>query len=241
MKRTEVDQQIDEAIAFIEKSGITLPHHARWDLETWYQHRDLAEEMRKRAIGWNVIDFGSADFYKTGVVLYTFSNGIFDPATYKPLDQAYAHRLFILREGQEIVTEHHLTKIEDIVVFAGAGLNVELHNAGPNEELDTANEVRIMRNGIWQSYKPGVIITLIPGERIRFEPKHYHRPSGHGGTVLIEEVSDVTDDLKESCHLPGEKALLFIEVEEDEKPRHLLCTELPGTEKFDQLVQMYLR
>ena len=30
------------------------------------------------------------------------------------------------------------------------------------------------------------------------------------------------------------------QIEEDEQPRYLLCTELPGTPKFDQLVQMYL-
>ena len=37
MKRSEVNQQIDEAVAFIRGAGITLPHHANWSLEAWYQ------------------------------------------------------------------------------------------------------------------------------------------------------------------------------------------------------------
>ena len=240
MKRSGINKQIGEAINIIEKSGIVLPYHAHWSLGSWYQNRNLAEELRKRAIGWNITDFGSGNFSKTGVILYTPSNGIFDPVTNKPIDQTYAHRYFILRDGQEIMTEHHQTKIEDIIVFAGAQLKVEVHNVGPNEELDREKEVKIMRNGIWESYTPGTVITLVPGERIRFEPRHYHRPCGHGGTVLIEEVSMVTDDLKESRHLPEEKPMAFAQIEEDEQPIYLLCTELPGTPKFDQLVQMYL-
>ena len=240
MKRSEVNQHIDEAIAFITGAGITLPPHATWTLETWYENQDAAEEMRKRVVGWNITDFGFGDFYKRGIVMYTPSNGIMDPETYKPVDQEYAHRYFILREGQQIETEHHLTKIEDIVVFAGGQFEVQLHNAGPNDELDTETDVRIMRNGIWETYSPGTIITLVPGERIRFEPRHYHRPMGKGGKVLLEEVSDVTDDLKENCHLPGTKPMVFSEIEEDEKPKYLLATELPGTPKFETLVKMYL-
>jgi D-lyxose ketol-isomerase len=241
MKRSEINRRIEEAIDFIGKAGIVLPYHAHWNFKSWYQNGDLAEELRKRAIGWNITDFGSDNFLKTGVILYTPSNGIFDPVTNTPLDQTYAHRYFILRDGQEIMTEHHATKIEDIIVFAGAELKVELHNVGPNEELDTAKEVRIMRNRIWESCTPGTVITLVSGERIRFEPRHYHRPWGYGGAVLVEEVSMVTDDLKESRHLPEAKPMVFAQIEEDAQPIYLLCTELPGTTKFDQLVERYLK
>ena len=140
MKRSEVNKQIKFAIGIIEKSGIVLPNHAYWSLESWHQNRNLVDELRERAIGWNITDFGSGDFCKTGVILYTPSNGIFNSVTNEPLDQTYAHRYFILRDGQEIMTEHHATKIEDIIVFAGAQLRVELHNVGPNEELDMEKE-----------------------------------------------------------------------------------------------------
>lgn len=240
MKRSEINSCIKEATVIIEGAGIGLPGHASWGPEDWQQNREAAVEMLRRGIGWNISDFGGGDYLKMGIVFYTVSNGVFDPATGMPVDQIYAHRYFILKEGQQIMTEHHHTKIEDIIVFAGAQLRVELHNVGPNEELDKTNDINIMRSGIWNSYKPGTVITLSRGERIRFEPIHYHRPWGHGGTVLIEEVCMVTDDLKESRHLPAEKPMVFATIEEDEKPAYLLCSELPGSSKFEEMVRQYI-
>jgi len=59
--------------------------------------------------------------------------------------------------------------------------------------------------------------------------------------VLVEEVSMVNDDAEDNCFLPEDKVGRFPDIEEDKKPRYLLCTELPGTKKFDELVETYLK
>ena len=58
--------------------------------------------------------------------------------------------------------------------------------------------------------------------------------------MLVEEVSMVNDDANDNCFLPEDNVGRFPVIEEDAKPRHLLCTELPGTAKFDELATKYL-
>ena len=240
MKRSEINQLITEGVVLFRKMGISLPPQAHWNLETWYEHRNLAEEMRRRSIGWDLTDFGSGDFSKIGMFNYTVSNGFIDLTTSKPADQPYSNKVKIVKEGQAYPRHHHRSKIEDNVVLAGTQFDIELHNVGPNDEVDMQNEVRIMRNNIWESYPPGATITLVPGERVRFEPRHYHRLFVQQGMVAVEEVSSVSDDT-DTCWLPEDRVTRYPEIEEDQKPKYLLCSDLPGTQKFDQLVKMYLK
>lgn len=227
-------------MALLAKRRISLQPQAYWNLETWYEHRDSVEEIRKRGIGWDLTDWGSEDFHKIGLLLYAISNGIIDTKTGMPLNQPYAQKILIARENQVTPTHHHWSKMEDIIVLAGGELDIKLHNVASNDKLDTENEVRIMRNNIWEVYQPGTVITLAPGERVRVEQKHYHKFWGHRSTVFVEEISTVNDDKADNCFLPEDKVTRFPNIEEDQPPKYLLCTELPGTEKFAQLVKMYL-
>ena len=85
------------------------------------------------------------------------------------------------------------------------------------------------------------MITLHPGERVRLDPGHYHEFWGQAGQgkVLVEEVSSVNDDRTDNIF--ADEFGRFPEIIEDEAPKYLLCTELPGTEKFDEFVQKYLK
>lgn len=241
MRRSKIDELIYESATFLTRMGISLPPQAYWNLKTWHEHRDSAEEMRIRGIGWDLTDFGSGNFHEIGLLLYTFSNGIIDPKTEVPLDQPYAQKLLVAREGQITPTHHHWRKMEDIIVLAGGNLDIKLNNVSPNnDELDTDTEVRIMKNNAWEVYAPDTVLSLAPGERVRLEQHHYHKFWSRQGTVAIEEVSTVNDDEADNCFLPEDKVARFPEVEEDQEPKYLLSIELPGAEKFEQLAKMYL-
>ena len=229
-------------MTFLQSMQYTLPPQASWTLNDWYANRDGVDELKTRGIGWDLTDFGSGDYHHKGLLLYTLSNGILG-SDGKPVDQPYANKLLIVGPGQVTPTHHHWKKMEDIICLGGGGLQIELHNVGRKDSVDTTGAVRILHNGMWETYDPGTVVTLPPGARIRLEPHHYHKFWGqpHQGTVLVEEVSTVNDDKKDNCFLPQDHVGRFPNIEEDSMPRHLLCHELPGTPKFDELVARYLQ
>jgi len=73
-----------------------------------------------------------------------------------------------------------------------------------------------------------VKVILEPGESITLEPEVYHTLYGEegGGKVLVGEVSSVNDDATDNFFL--EPVGRFPEIEEDEPPLYLLCTEYPS-------------
>ena len=82
-------------------------------------------------LGWDVTDFGSGDFRKCGLLIFTFRNGNFhDKETYpKP----YAEKLLLVDDGQELPYHFHWSKMEDIINRGGGNLIVQLYNADENE------------------------------------------------------------------------------------------------------------
>ncbi len=240
MKRSEINRLIDEGIAFLRSQGVHLPPHASWNLEDWHKNRKNAVELEKRGIGWDLTDFGSGKFEATGLLCYTLSNGIIGPDG-QPIDQPYSNKLLIVGENQVTPLHHHRIKTEDIINQGGGNLQIKLFNAGKDEKLDKKSPVSTLFNGIWSSFQPGKAISLLPGERVRLDPHHFHEFWGEPGQgkVLAEEVSSVNDDMIDNYFL--EEIGRFPEVSEDEIPRYLLCTELPGTDKFEQFVHEYIK
>lgn len=239
MKRSEINRLIDQAIELIGEMGTALPPQAHWGLEAWLRNRDRAGDLAKRGVGWDITDFGRGRFKKYGLILYTLSNGIIDPRTGE-WDQPYANKLLLIGAGQVTVMHHHYAKTEDIIVLAGGDLKLQLYNAGPADGLDRSGEVRVLINNLWEARPAGAVVSLLPGERIRLEPGHFHKFWADGGPVLAEEVSMVNDDVSDNCFLPEDNVGRFPEIEEDEPPRHLLCTELPGTGRFERLAEARL-
>ena len=240
MKRSKINHLLDEGVAFLESRSISLPTQAFWNLEDWSKNRENAAELKKRGIGWDLTDFGSGKFESIGLLCYTLSNGIIGPEGL-PVDQAYSNKLLIVGENQVTPMHHHRSKTEDIINTGGGNLQIKLFNVSSAEKPDTKNPVKVLRNGIWTIYAPGTMITLHPGERVRLDPGHYHEFWGQAGQgkVLVEEVSSVNDDRTDNIF--ADEFGRFPEIIEDEAPKYLLCTELPGTEKFDEFVQKYLK
>ncbi len=240
MKRSEINHLLNEGIAFLKSKGIPLPPQADWKLEDWYKNREKATELEKRRIGWDLTDFGSGKFESVGLLCYTLSNGIMGPDG-QPVDQNYANKLLIVEENQVTPMHHHRRKTEDIINLAGGNLQIKLFSVDKDERLDKKTPVEVFGNGIWISCEAGTVISLSPGERIRLDTHHYHEfwAQPGQGKVIVEEVSSVNDDRIDNIF--AEDFGRFPEIIEDEVPAYLLCTELPGTEKFDELVRKYLK
>lgn len=239
MKRSAINRLIEEGIAFLRSKGIHLPPQASWSLEDWFKNAENTAELKNRGIGWDLTDFGSGKFEATGLLCYTLSNGIIGPDG-QPVDQPYSNKFLIVRENQVTPMHRHRSKTEDIINQGGGNLQIKLFNAEKDEKLDQKTPVKILINSIWTTFEPGSIISLLPGERVRLDPHHYHKFWGQPakGKVLAEEVSSVNDDRIDNIFV--DEVGRFPEIIEDEAPRYLLCTELPGTDKFEEFVHKYL-
>ena len=97
MKRSEINRYVNEAKAFFNQHQFRLPPFAYWTPAQWKSKGHEADEIRSRHLGWDLTDFGSHDFLKQGLLLFTIRNGkINDPQNRK----MYAEKIMVVREGQ---------------------------------------------------------------------------------------------------------------------------------------------
>jgi D-lyxose ketol-isomerase len=75
MKRSEINNYIDEAIAFFEKQCFHLPEWSRWSPEIWAEKGVECNEIRNNGLGWDITDFAKGDFLNEGLTLVTIRNG----------------------------------------------------------------------------------------------------------------------------------------------------------------------
>lgn len=223
MKRSELNLKLREAVEFIESMNFKLPPFAFWTPETWADKGDEVSEIRDNKLGWDLTDFGSGDFMKRGLLLFTLRNGNSENKFYtKP----YAEKLMIVEEGQETPFHFHWSKMEDIINRGGGNLQVELYNATENDEFDTS-AVSFSVDGCKMEAKAGAVVTIKPGESITLLPRQYHRFWGEPGygRVLLGEVSMVNDDSSDNRF--HDDVGRFPIIEDDEEPLYLLCNEYP--------------
>ena len=219
MKRSEINQIIRNAKAFMAEKQFILPPWAYWSIEDWRNNKDNAEEITTNMLGWDITDFGSGDFYSRGLFLFTIRNGKFN-VDKKP----YAEKIMIVEENQETPMHFHWAKMEDIINRGGGNLVIELYNATKDNKFDNT-PVHLKTDGVKRSVDAGGKVVLTPGESISLEQGMYHRFYGETGKgkVLVGEVSMVNDDTSDNCfHEPVGR---FPVIEEDEMPLHLLVSD----------------
>ncbi len=221
MKRSELNKLMKDAVEFIEKMNFKLPPFVYWSPEEWKTKGSEYDEIRDNMLGWDITDFGSGDFYKTGLLLVTLRNGNFSDKKYV---KSYAEKLLIAEDGQVTPFHFHWSKMEDIINRGGGNLIVKVYNSTADEQLDETTPVTVMSDGRKYSVKPGSLITLTPGESISIQAGLYHSFWGDG-KVLVGEVSKVNDDRVDNRFL--QPAGRFPEIEEDEAPLYLLGNEYP--------------
>lgn len=223
MKRSELNLRLNNAVAFMKSMQFHLPPFAYFTPEEWKTKGEAFASIRDTALGWDITDFGSGNFEKTGLLLFTLRNGIAGDARYpKP----YAEKIMIVEEEQVTPMHFHWKKQEDIINRGGGNLLVKLYNSTEEETLaDTP--VTVMVDGEMRTMPTGSIVTLTPGESITLTQGLYHTfwAEKGKGKVLAGEVSMTNDDHTDNCFL--EPTGRFPEIEEDESPLYLLATEYP--------------
>lgn len=232
MRRSTVNHVISNAIQFAESHSLPLPPFAYWGVDEW---RSLGEENREIAdnmLGWDVTDFGSGDFEKVGLTVFTFRNGNFYHKDVYP--KPYAEKLLLVGDGQILPYHYHWSKMEDIINRGGGTLILTLYNSTEADFADTEGgrngqpgefadtPVTITVDGCRMTLPAGSQVTLKPGQSITLMPGQYHKWQGIPGTgpVMLFEVSACNDDnIDNRFHTAGKR---IPEIDEDETPRYLI-------------------
>jgi D-lyxose ketol-isomerase len=218
MKRSQINAIIRQADVFFAEHGFHLPPFAHWTPDEWRSKGPDEQEIVRRMLGWDVTDFNQGDFHRTGLLLFTLRNGdVNDPAS-KP----YAEKIMMVGVDQVTPLHFHWHKTEDIINRGGGQLLVQLYNATADEEL-AGSPVIVSTDGVQRVVPAGGCVVLSPGESITLQPYCYHAFWGAEGTVLVGEVSAVNDDTSDNRFL--EPLPRYTQIEEDEPPLYLLCTD----------------
>jgi D-lyxose ketol-isomerase len=220
MKRSEVNRLQREALKLFSAHRFSLPPFATWDEAEWRANSEAARYCHAHQMGWDITDFGSADFEKRGLVIFCVRNGRQGVADEKP----YAEKLLVVGENQETPHHRHQIKMEDIIVRGGGNLVLELHNMSADGLAKTP--VTVMVDGTRRVVEAGAPLKLLPGESVTLTRNLWHRFYGEPGkgTVFVGEVSQVNDDLTDNYFF--EKIGRFAGIEEDEPKLFPLWNEL---------------
>ena len=222
MKRSELNAIMRDAVAFIKDMKFLLPPFAYWSPAEWATKGHDYDEIRDNMLGWDITDFGSGDYKKVGLLMFTLRNGNFnDKEKYvKP----YAEKLLIVEEGQITPYHFHWSKMEDIINRGGGDLLVQVYNSDEKEDF-AATDVPLAIDGHRYAVKAGSVVRIRPGESISIQSGMYHKFWAEGGRTLLGEVSKVNDDRVDNrFHDPVGR---FPAIEEDEPALYLLGNEYP--------------
>jgi len=223
VKRSEVNRIIREGLEFCRRMNFHLPPFATWTPQNWEARGSEFDEIRDNMLGWDVTDFGMGNFAEKGLLIFTIRNGNGQLDRYtKP----YAEKLLIIREEQITPYHFHYSKMEDIINRGGGDLMIEVCNSTDDYQLaDTL--VEVCTDGCRSTVEAGSVLRLTPGESISLPPYLYHQFWAEQATVLCGEVSTVNDDNVDNHFL--DEVGRFPQIDEDEPPQYLLCTEYPAS------------
>ncbi len=216
MKRSEINQHIEEAFHFFESQNFKLPPWAYWFPGQWKEHGGNHDEIINNQLGWDLTDFGSGNFKECGLLLFTLRNG-----NMKKDQKTYAEKIMIVDEDQHTPMHFHWSKMEDIINRGGGNLLMKLYPSNEKEEF-AKHEFEVSLDGIKRKFRPGDVVRLQPGESITLYQGLYHTFYGEygKGKVLVGEVSTVNDDHSDNRFF--NEVGRFPKIEEDEAIRHLL-------------------
>lgn len=222
LKRSAINAKISSAIEFLNDRKFFLPPFAYFTPDEWKMKKGEYEEARECMLGWDLTDYGSGDFDKIGLLLFTIRNGCHYNPRYK---KTYAEKMLLVQEEQYTPLHFHDYKMEDIINRGGGVLLIKLYNSTDTNELaDTPVQANL--DGRKITVPAGTTLRLMPGESITLPQRLYHTFWGEPGKgrVLVGEVSMTNDDHTDNHFL--KPCGRFPQIEEDEAPKYLLVTEL---------------
>lgn len=219
MKRSEVNEIIAGFRDFMKLHQFMLPEWASWSPREWKGKYETCSEIIDNKLGWDITDFGSGEFNKVGLCLFTIRNGNWDKK-----DKMYCEKIMAAGEEQETPMHFHWNKSEDIINRGGGNLVMELYKATDADGLSD-EPVKVSIDGVLTTVKAGKPLILVPGQSICLRSRVYHRFYGEKGKgrVLIGEVSMVNDDSNDNRFL--EEIGRFPDIIEDVEPLHLLVND----------------
>ena len=223
MKRSEINAIMQESLEFLRQMRFRLPPFATWTPADWRRKGPDCHEIIDQQLGWDITDFGSGDFAKTGLFLFTVRNGQLADLQ-NPLGKVYAEKIMIVREDQVTPTHFHHQKMEDIINRGGGNLVIRVWNATASDQL-AETPVTLSMDGVRVTVPAGGTIMLHPGESVCLPQRNYHRFWGVAGqgTVLVGEVSRVNDDRVDNRFL--DPVGRFPAIVEDVEPLFLLAND----------------
>lgn len=219
MKRSEINNILQESKDFFNVFGFKLPKYSLFTLDDWKKaNLSVMKEILEGNLGWDVTDFNQGNFKKIGLTLFSLRNKSLE--NHKP----YAEKVLIIRENQLTPLHYHWHKMEDIVNRGGGILTLQLYNRDPKTDLlDTTSRVSVSIDGEIKIIPAGTKIKLEEGQSICLTPLLYHCFWAEKGNVLASEISMANDDLHDNRFL--ESITRYSNIEEDELPSHLLCSD----------------
>lgn len=225
MKRSEINSLIKKAMQFLGERKFNLPPFAFWTPEEWAQKGKEADEIRSCGLGWDLTDFGSGNFQKIGLLLFTIRNGSKEDSRFT--SKTYCEKIMMVKEKQITPMHFHWDKAEDIINRGGGNLCIQLYESDGNEGL-SSKPITVSIDGVSKTFNAGETVTLHPGESICLTQRLYHKFWGEKGkgSALVGEVSKVNDDKNDNRFL--EQIGRFPKIEEDEPPLYLLSFEYPS-------------
>ena len=221
MKRSEINTILQESKRFLAENTFYLPPFAAWTPDDWKQRGAEAREIVECGLGWDITDFGSGDFPRCGLFLFTLRNGR-RAGMQSGTGKLYAEKVMIVEVGQITPLHFHWQKVEDIIVRGGGELIGALFNSTSDGGL-ASSDVTVQLDGVRRTVPAGATVTLRAGESITLEPGVYHKFWGAKARVLVGEVSTVNDDATDNRFY--EAAGRFPEILEDAPPLHLLVSD----------------
>lgn len=229
MKRSEINEIIREADAFLKSYQFLLPPFAYWTPEEWASKGDEVRQIVERRLGWDMTDFGQENFEKVGLSNFTLRNGSLADLK-QGMGQLYCEKILIVGVDQVTPLHFHWNKTEDIINRGGGKLVIQLYSATKEESL-ADSDVTVYTDGMERRVNAGGTIVLSPGESITLIPYCYHAFWSTGSPVLAGEVSLVNDDNSDNRFY--EPIGRFPQIVEDEPPLYLMVNDY---EKYYQAI-----
>ena len=226
MKRSEINAALKEMEQMVQKYRFALPSFCNFTPEEWGKKGHDYDEIRDNMLGWDITDYGLGDFDKVGFSLITIRNGNLNMKD--KYTKTYAEKLLYIKEGQYSPMHFHWSKMEDIINRGGGNVLIRVYNSKEDESIDYESDVTVHTDGRTYTVPAGTQIRLTPGESIFIYQRLYHDFTVEPGTgdVLLGEVSQCNDDNTDNRFNPPMGR--FPEIEEDEPPYRLLCSEYPA-------------